>query len=518
MSPMRGFASTRRMTACSTCCSTAPGSGRSSPRGTAAKSFGDWLVPWPKLLQPFLKGRTQVTVRPHGSTDALYDDEVSFGGASQRIRVVDKQGNALAIDKGGRLQRNFDDTDDSTRDDHRPGRREGAPRPARGVAGVDAYLSYGCLLGAVRDRPDDRPRLGRRRRPTSASTPPVRHHPRVRDRRQDDARPRLEASCRCPAPNFKIWVPAARRPACGHRRVRRLLRRRHASPHARVADGELAARRAGAHRRRSSSRAGRSPPRPRPRRCSPSSTATAGGCRTRRSSSAARPGLTYGAWTAAGRGTRGGAASLERVLQVGRGRARVPTEPSPFARVGRASASSRATSFGSTSAAATAGTRCGWPSQGFQVVGAGLLSERSGRGPHPGPQDAGRHDRAAGQPRGPGPRCSAAAARFAHARASRATSTPASCSTRCRVEHGRADFWRFASMVQRRGGRTFLEFRMHRSRNERTAFEQASPSLPQAQPRGRGDRGGRRPDRGAGRGTGTGPVREREPPCVQTRR
>ena len=55
-------------------------------------------------------------------------------------------------------------------------------------------------------------------------------------------------------------------------------------------------------------------------------------------------------------------------------------------------------------------------------------------------------------------------------------STPAACSTRS-APSGRDNLWRFASMVQRRGGETFLEFRTPRSRREREALRRAPAHL-----------------------------------------
>ena len=42
---------------------------------------------------------------------------VRFGGGAERVRVVDAEGNPLAVDKGGRLQRDFSNTEDSARDE-----------------------------------------------------------------------------------------------------------------------------------------------------------------------------------------------------------------------------------------------------------------------------------------------------------------------------------------------------------------------------------------------------------------
>lgn len=113
-----------------------------TPSGSAA-------VPWPRALRPFLTGPTRVVLREHNSGQVLFDAEVAFG-AGERVRVVDAHGHPVAVDKGGHLQRTFLAT-------------EGTVRTAivdavdrvitdlREECGLDAFLAYGCLLGAVRD-------------------------------------------------------------------------------------------------------------------------------------------------------------------------------------------------------------------------------------------------------------------------------------------------------------------------------------------------------------------------------
>ncbi len=56
---------------------------------------------------------------------------------------------------------------------------------------------------------------------------------------------------------------------------------------------------------------------------------------------------------------------------------------------------------------------------------------------------------------------------------------------------GRDNFWRFASMVQRRGGETFVEFRTPRSRGEEKFFGKRPRTFVRPGHRGPGDRGAR---------------------------
>ena len=63
---------------------------------------------------------------------------------------MDPQGLPLAVDKVGHLCRAFEATDDGVRDEILAGTQRALRRPAR-PCGVEAYLNYGALLGAVRD-------------------------------------------------------------------------------------------------------------------------------------------------------------------------------------------------------------------------------------------------------------------------------------------------------------------------------------------------------------------------------
>ena len=85
-------------------------------------------------------------------------------------------------------------------------------------------------------------------------------------------------------------------------------------------------------------------------------------------------------------------------------------------------------------------------------------------------------------------------------------------------DSGRDNLWRFASMVQRRGGETFLEFRTPRSRQRAQALRRAPAHLPRPghrRARGRGARRHRRAPRDRPRPR---PARRREPADLSTRR
>ena len=108
------------------------------------------LVAWPAPLKERLDGVAQVTVVPHNGGDTLFVGSVRFGSSDKELELVDDVGHPLSLDKGGRLQRTFDRMDEAARLEL----VEAARRVLDDLTqkcGLDAYLAYGGLLGAVRD-------------------------------------------------------------------------------------------------------------------------------------------------------------------------------------------------------------------------------------------------------------------------------------------------------------------------------------------------------------------------------
>lgn len=114
----------------------------SNPRGR--------LAPWPGPLRQYLDGVATVTVQTRPDGDLVMEREYAFGRKRSRIKVVDKHGHPLVVDKWGRLERPLSaepaalvetlmTTVVRLLDDLRDG------------CGVPAFLVYGTLLGAVRD-------------------------------------------------------------------------------------------------------------------------------------------------------------------------------------------------------------------------------------------------------------------------------------------------------------------------------------------------------------------------------
>jgi hypothetical protein len=110
---------------------------------------GGLRVPWPGVLERFLDGRAQVTVARTDGT-LVYDAELALGAGEERIRVVDEAGHPMSVDKVGHLARSFAETPEAVREEILVGTAR-ALRDLREEAGLEAYLNYGALLGAIRD-------------------------------------------------------------------------------------------------------------------------------------------------------------------------------------------------------------------------------------------------------------------------------------------------------------------------------------------------------------------------------
>ena len=121
-----------------------------SPARDAQQSGRARVVPWPKPLLPHLDGHTEVSLVTHGDGQVLFAEDATFGQSADRVALVDKSGHPLAVDKSGRLQRTFTHTADSLREQIVDA-VDRVLRDLREECGLDAFLAYGCLLGAIRD-------------------------------------------------------------------------------------------------------------------------------------------------------------------------------------------------------------------------------------------------------------------------------------------------------------------------------------------------------------------------------
>lgn len=108
-------------------------------------------VAWPPALTKFLDGRTRLTLTVHGAAPAqvVFDGEVQLGESEKRIAVVDADGSPLALDKSLRRVKTFENRTPEQVEPLMDAIAE--VLAALTTAGVDPFLAYGTLLGAVRN-------------------------------------------------------------------------------------------------------------------------------------------------------------------------------------------------------------------------------------------------------------------------------------------------------------------------------------------------------------------------------
>ncbi|KRB77350.1 mucin-5AC [Nocardioides sp. Root190] len=121
-----------------------------TPDRDGVRRSGGVLVPWPGVLRPFLSGRGRIRITDTTGEEVLHDAEVGLGAGEGPLAVVDAQGNRLSVDKVGHLARSFADTGEAVQQEILVGTRR-ALDDLREHAGVNAYLNYGALLGAIRE-------------------------------------------------------------------------------------------------------------------------------------------------------------------------------------------------------------------------------------------------------------------------------------------------------------------------------------------------------------------------------
>ncbi len=118
---------------------TEPGAGR-----------GERLASWPAPLRRYLDGRAHVVVRDPGDGSVHFEGEVVFSEADRRVSVVNPEGAELGIDKSGRLVPTFETR--GREDIDALVRAVGFVLAAVRRAGVEPFVAYGTLLGAVRQQ------------------------------------------------------------------------------------------------------------------------------------------------------------------------------------------------------------------------------------------------------------------------------------------------------------------------------------------------------------------------------
>jgi len=118
-------------------------------RDTTRAGLRDRIAEWPQPLRRYLDGRTRLVVRDAATHEVHHDAEVRFGESPERIRVVNRLGHELGIDKSGRLVPTFEKRDVADIDGLVEATQQVIDVLDR--AGVAPFVSYGTLLGAVRE-------------------------------------------------------------------------------------------------------------------------------------------------------------------------------------------------------------------------------------------------------------------------------------------------------------------------------------------------------------------------------
>jgi hypothetical protein len=116
---------------------------------TAADGSGTRRLPWPGALSRFLDGCSTVSLVDHVHDVEVGRAEAVLGSGEGRIAVVDGQGRPLGLDKSLVLSRLFDSRDP----DQLAPLLDSIDQVLTELraCGIEAFLAYGSLLGAVRE-------------------------------------------------------------------------------------------------------------------------------------------------------------------------------------------------------------------------------------------------------------------------------------------------------------------------------------------------------------------------------
>ncbi len=110
---------------------------------------GEYLLPWPEVLVPYLNGRADLLVRSLDSGDVLFKQQLTLGDGTGRVDLVDERGRPLAVTKTQKLTAA---TFDNASEDDRGQLVDIIVQSLEFLTrrGHEAFLVYGNLLGAVR--------------------------------------------------------------------------------------------------------------------------------------------------------------------------------------------------------------------------------------------------------------------------------------------------------------------------------------------------------------------------------
>jgi hypothetical protein len=108
-----------------------------------------WTFAWPKTLHEFLDGTAEVTVVVTRTGEEVFRRELTWGRGGGRIEVVNRHGQPISLDKYLRRVVAFDTRSREELDPLLDASAEVIS--ALAAVGIEAFLAYGTLLGAVRD-------------------------------------------------------------------------------------------------------------------------------------------------------------------------------------------------------------------------------------------------------------------------------------------------------------------------------------------------------------------------------
>ncbi len=107
-------------------------------------------VPWPPPVLRQLDGRAEVSLVRHGSDEVVGVVDAAFGSGEGRVAIVDAAGHPAALTKWGRLVQPFATTERAAIEAYLD-QVESVLAILHDECGVPAFLSFGSLLGAVRE-------------------------------------------------------------------------------------------------------------------------------------------------------------------------------------------------------------------------------------------------------------------------------------------------------------------------------------------------------------------------------
>jgi SAM-dependent methyltransferase len=108
------------------------------------------FVVWPTALSERMRGRVEWQLVDHATGQVHRQGSARVDDREEVFELLDEDGHPSAIDKGGALDRTFADSDGHRRAAVVDG-VNAVLADLRGHADAQAFLAFGCLLGAMRD-------------------------------------------------------------------------------------------------------------------------------------------------------------------------------------------------------------------------------------------------------------------------------------------------------------------------------------------------------------------------------